>query len=181
MKLTTERLLIRDFKFSDDQDLYEMCKDPLTAYNAGWTPHPDIHASRGVVLNYMSGNETYAVILKENKKLIGTISLYKPTIRKDIYCRELGFCLNKIYRNLGYMTEAVEAVLEYGFNELELDMIMVCHHEKNYACKAVISKFPFLYEGTLRMYRRLWDDTIIDGVMYSMKKEEYWRYQNERN
>ena len=181
MKLVTERLIIRNFKFSDDKDLYEMCKDPLTAYNAGWTPHPNINATRNVVLNYSCGDETFAVILKENNKLIGTISLYKSNLRKSINCRELGFCMNKIYRNLGYMTEAVEAILYYGFYELYLDLIMVCHHEKNIASKAVINKFPFLYEGTLRMYRRLCDDTIVDGVMYSMKKEEYWRYKHERD
>ena len=173
MKIVTERLIIREFKFFDDTDLYEMCSDPLTAYNAGWTPHVTIYDTRNVVLNYKNNSDTMAVILKENHKLIGTISLYRNNIRPKINCRELGFCLNKTYRNLGYMTEAVEAVLEYGFNKLKLDLIMVCHHEKNYASKAVINKFPFKYEGTLRMYRKLCDGTVVDGVMYSMTKEEY--------
>ena len=181
MNIETQRLLIRPFKFSDDKDLYEMCSDPLTAYNAGWTPHANLKVTRNVIVGYTYTDETMAIILKENRKLIGTISLYKTNIRKNINCRELGFCLNKIYRNLGYMTEAVEAILDYGFNELYLDLIMVCHHEKNNASKAIINKFPFLYEGTLRMYRKLCDDTIVDGVMYSMKKEEYWRNKHERN
>ena len=181
MKLITERLIIRTFKFSDDKDLYEMCSDPLTAYNAGWTPHANLGVTRNIVLNYAYGEETFAIILKENNKLIGTISLYQGHIRKNINCRELGFCLNKKYRNLGFMTEAVEAILHYGFHDLYLDLIMVCHHEKNNASRALINKFPFLYEGTIRMYRKLCDDTIVDGVMYSMKKEEYWRYKHERN
>lgn len=173
MKIVTDRLIIRDFKFSDDQDLYEMCCDPLTAYNAGWSPHQTIYDTRNVVLNYKHSNETYAITLRENNKLIGTISLYKNNIRKTVNCRELGFCLNKIYRNLGYMSEAVEAMLEYGFNKLKVDLIMICHHEKNFSSQAVIKKFPFKYEGTLRMYRRLCDGSIVDGVMYSMTKEEY--------
>lgn len=181
MKIVTDRLIIRPFIFSDDKDLYEMCSDPLTAYNAGWTPHPDIRTTRNVILGYTYSEETFAVVLKENKKLIGTVSLYKGNIRKNINCRELGFCMNKIYRNLGYMTEAVEAILNYGFSELYLDLIMVCHHEKNNASRALINKFPFLYEGTIRMYRKLCDDTIVDGVMYSMKKEEYWRNKYERD
>ena len=181
LKIVTSRLIIRPFMFSDDKDLYEMCSDPLTAYHAGWSPHPDIKTTRNVIVGYTYNEETFAIIHKEKKKLIGTISLYKANIRKNINCRELGFCLNKGYRNQGYMTEAVEAMLYYGFNELYLDLIMVCHHEKNYASKAVIQKFPFVYEGTIRQYRRLCDDTIVDGVMYSMTKEEFWRNKNERN
>lgn len=173
MKIVTDRLIIREFKFNDDTDLYEMCSDPLTAYNAGWTPHTSIYDTRNVVLNYKNKKDTFAIILRENNKLIGTISLYSNNIRRTVNCRELGFCLNKIYRNLGYMSEAVEAILYYGFNKLRLDLIMVCHHEKNYASRAVITKFPFSYEGTLRMYRKLCDGTIVDGVMYSMTKAEY--------
>ena len=173
MKIVTNRLIIRPFHFSDDRDLYEMCSDPLTAYNAGWTPHPNIKTTRNIIVGYTLNEETFAVVLKRTNKLIGTISLYKANVRKNINCRELGFCLNKCYRNLGYMTEAVEVMLDYGFNELSLDLIMVCHHEKNIASQKVIRKFPFKYEGTLRMYRKLCDGTIVDGVMYSMKKEEF--------
>ena len=179
MKIFTKRLVIRNFKFSDDGDLYEMCCDPLTAYNAGWTPHADLMVSRNVVIGYVYGEETFAITFKN--KVIGTISLYKGNIRKNINCCELGFCINKSYRNQGYVTEAIDAILEYGFNKLDLDLIMVCHHEKNHASCAVIKKFPFVYEGTLRMYRTLCDGTVVDGVMYSMKKEEFWRYKHERN
>ena len=175
MKIITDRLVIRPFKFNDDEDLYEMCSDPLTAYNAGWSPHRSLRDTRNVLMGYVYGDETLAITLKDSNKVIGTISLYKNHIRKQINCRELGFCLNKTYRNLGYMSEAVEAILQYGFSELQLDLIMICHHEKNYASKAVITKFPFQYEGTIRMYRKLCDGTIVDGVMYSMTKEEFWR------
>ena len=179
--MLTSRLIIRPFTFRDDKDLFEMCSDPLTAYNAGWSPHTDLKVTRNIITHYMSTEETMAIILKDSNKLIGTISLYKNNIRKTVNCRELGFCLNKRYRNLGYMTEAVEAMLYYGFNDLYLDMIMVCHHEKNASSKSVINKFPFVYEGTLRRYRKLCDGTIVDGIMYSMTKDEFWRGKNERN
>lgn len=180
MKLETERLLIRPFKFSDDNDIYEMCSDPLTAYNAGWSPHANIGVSRNVVLGYTYGDETYAIVLKDKKKVIGTISLYKNHIRKETSIRELGFCINRYYRNNGYVSEAVMAMLEYGFYRLKLDLISICHHDKNYACKRVVEKFPFVYEGTLRMYRRLCDGNMVDAMMYSMKKEEFWRFKNEK-
>ena len=175
MKIVTDRLVLRPIRFDDDKDLFEMCHDAETAYNAGWTPHRNLEVTRQVILGYVYGKETFAITLKESKKVIGTISLYQANIRKQINCRELGFCLNKDYRNQGIMTEAVNGILEYGFKKLKLDLIMVCHHKENYACERVIKKFPFIYEGTLRMYRTLYDGTIIDGVMYSVKKEEYER------
>ena len=104
MKIETDRLIIRPFKMSDDDDLFEMCSDPLTAYNAGWSPHDSIKVTRNIIMGYIYSEETYAIILKERKKLIGTISLYKNNIRKDAGIRELGFCLNKIYRNNGFMS-----------------------------------------------------------------------------
>jgi len=178
MKFETSRLIIRPFQLSDDQDLYEMCSDPLTAYNAGWSPHPHIRATRNVILGYMYSDETFAIVFKENNKVIGTISLYKNHLRRELNVRELGFCINKTYRNLGIAYEAVSKMLSYGFEGLSLDLIMVCHHDKNIACRSVVAKFPFVYEGTLRMYRKLCDGTIVDAVMYSMKKEEYWRNKN---
>ena len=171
MKLKGERIVIRDIKYSDSYDFYEYGKDPLVGPMAGWKPFPSKEVSDRILTANIINKEMFAITIDD--KLIGTISLYKANIRKNINCRELGFCLNKCYRNLGYMTEAVEVMLDYGFNELSLDLIMVCHHEKNIASQKVIRKFPFKYEGTLRMYRKLCDGTIVDGVMYSMKKEEF--------
>ena len=181
MKLETKRLMIRPFKMSDDFDLFEMCCDPDTAYNAGWSPHENLKMTRNVIIGYVYGDETMAIVLKSEKKVIGTISLYKNNLRKDHTGRELGFCINKEYRNNGYIKEAIFAMLEYGFKKLNLELIMVCHHDKNFACKKVLESFPFMYEGKLRMYRRLCDGNMVDAVMYSMKKEEFWRYEDERN
>ena len=175
MKIVTKRLVIRPFTFGDDVDLYEMCSDINTARDAGWKPHKDLETSKNILFGYIYGDETFAISLRDGGKVIGTISLYRSLIRKNIHCRELGFCLNKKYRHQGFMTEAVSAVLDYGFNHMYLDLIMVCHHEKNYESQNVIKKFPFTYEGTLRKYRKLYDETIVDGVMYSMTKEEYRR------
>lgn len=173
MKIQTDRLIIRPFKFSDDFDLYEMCSDIETAKNAGWTPHAHLEVTRNVIVGYMYSGETFAIMHRATKKVIGTISLYENTLRKNINCRELGFCLNKKYRNQGLMYEAVMAILDYGFNNLKLDLIMVCHHDSNEACRQLIKKTPFVYEGTLRMYRTIYHKKVIDGVMYSLKREEY--------
>jgi len=173
MKLKTSRLVLREFTYGDEIDLFEMCSDQETAFDAGWKPHKNVDVSKGVVSNYMFTKETLAITLAGSGKVIGTISLYSEHFRKGVNCRELGFCLNKKYRGYGYMSEAVERILEYGFNDLNVDIIFVCHHDKNYSCKKLINSFDFKYEGTLRKYRKLYDGTVVDALMYSMTKEEF--------
>ena len=177
MRIKTERLVLRPFRLGDDVDLFDMTHDPMTAYDAGWKPHPDIYTTRNVILGYMYSDETLAITFDNH--VIGTISLYRTNLRKNMNCREMGFCLNKKFRNQGFISEAIEAMLHYGFFNQRLDMIMICHHANNEASKKVISKFPFRFEGILRMYRKLYNGDIIDGVFYSMTKDEYeeWKYE----
>ena len=77
MKLETKRLVIRPFKMNDDFDLFEMCSDHDTAYDAGWSPHENLKMTRNILMGYIYGDETNAIVLKSEKKVIGTISLYK--------------------------------------------------------------------------------------------------------
>lgn len=175
MVVKTERLIIRELRFEDEFALFDMCKDPETAFDAGWAPHPSIEVSRNVLLSFMYSNETFAIILKNTRQMIGTISLYRNTIRKDVNAAELGFCLHRDFRKCGYMTEAVQGLIPYAFEKLKLEILSVGHRVGNYASEHVIRKFPFQYEGTVRQYRRLFDGTVIDACLYSMTMEEYWR------
>ena len=150
-----------------------MCSDYQTALMAGWKPHPDIGVTRNIVVSYIYSDETYAIIKRETNELIGTISLYDNNSRKDVLSRELGFCLNKKFRSHGYMTEACMAIIDFAFNVLKLDILTVCHMPQNKKSEAVINKVGFNYEGCLRMYRRLFDGSIVDCVFYSITRQEF--------
>ena len=173
MKIETERLIIRTFRLDDYHSLFEMCSDKDTARLAGWRPHKDLKTSKNIVFGYVYNNETYAIILKDENKLIGTISLYKEGIRKNINTRELGFCLNKKYRDNKYMKEAVNAILYYGFNKLNLDIIYAYTMIENIASQKILEHSGLKYEGTLRKFRKLYTEEVIDVMMYSIIKEEF--------
>ena len=111
--------------------------------------------------------------LKKEKKLIGTISLYSQTIRKWKYARSIGFSLNYDYWSQGYMTEAVNAFIEYIFSKTDCEIIEVGHHVGNEGSKKVILKCGFKYDGTFPKYKKLYDGRIIDAVMYSLGKKDY--------
>ena len=181
MHLENDRIIIRTFEQPDAKDLFEMCSDYDTAYYAGWRPHKDIYISSNVVTNYIYGKETMAIVLKETNKVIGTISLYKEVFRKNTNCRELGFCLNKKYRQNHYMSDAVKMVLDYGFNKLKLDLIYACTLLDNLPSQKILENSNFLLEGIIRDYRVLFTKEVVSVKMYSLLKEEYWRNQKCAN
>lgn len=43
--LETERLVLRDWRMEDVEDLYEYARDSEVGPMAGWEPHPDRHYS----------------------------------------------------------------------------------------------------------------------------------------
>ncbi|MBR2601057.1 MAG: GNAT family N-acetyltransferase, partial [Clostridia bacterium] len=73
MMLETERLILRRWKDSDAEDLYQYAKDPDVGPIAGWPPHQSIDESRYIIEKVLSGKEAYAICLKTDHKAIGTI------------------------------------------------------------------------------------------------------------
>ena len=51
IKLETERLILRRWKDSDAENLYQYAKDPEVGPIAGWPPHQSIDESREVIRN----------------------------------------------------------------------------------------------------------------------------------
>lgn len=73
----------------------------------------------------------------------------------------------------GIMTEAVEAVLVYGFDLLNLSIITATCYPDNPASAKVLEKCGFVYEGTLRQAQIRFDGKVQDFCCYSVTKAEY--------
>ena len=71
------------------------------------------------------------------------------------------------------MTEAAKAVLRYGFEQLNLEMVSINHYSYNNRSRRVIEKCGFTYEGTLRQGVCLYDGRVEDICCYSMTAAEY--------
>ena len=70
MEFRTERLILRPWKETDAESLYEYAKDPAVGPIAGWPVHSNVENSLYIIKNVLSANETYAVCLKENNREI---------------------------------------------------------------------------------------------------------------
>ena len=75
------------------------------------------------------------------------------------------------HRNVGFATEAVKAMIEFGFRQLNLNRIQAMHFTNNFASGRVLEKAGMLYEGTLRQYVGM-NDTFFDCKMYAIIKDD---------
>lgn len=175
MRILGKRILIRNLNLKDQADYFEYGKDPHVGPDAGWKPFPSMSIAGKVLSGVILKGETYAIVLKETKKLIGTISVYANTIRLYNKAKSLGFSLAYPYWNQGYMTEAVQLMIKYCFKHMDCKILEVGHHVGNEASKRVILKCGFTYDGRLRAFKKLYDNRLIDADFYSLTKEEFER------
>ena len=156
VELTTERLSLRPFRFSDLADFYEYAKVEGVGEAAGWPHHKSIEESKIILASFISKKHTFAICL--NDKVIGSIGIDKYNEEKlpelnDLIGREIGFILGKPYWGNGYMPEAVGAVINYLFNEEGLDFLTCGHFDENFRSHRVQEKLGF------KEYKRLVFDT----------------------
>ncbi|MCB2341466.1 GNAT family N-acetyltransferase [Clostridium estertheticum] len=174
--LVTNRLILREWKESDSADLYEYAKSELVGPSAGWPPHKNEEDSKGIIKMFIENNETYAVVLKSENKVIGGIGLHnrKPDDSLfDMKQKEIGYVLNPKYWGNGFIPEAVHYLIRYGFNKLNLDLIWCGHFDFNSKSKRVIEKcgFKYRFQKTDRLI--LLDNKEVITLYYNIFKSDY--------
>ena len=123
-QLETERLVLRELADSDSSALFQNYSDEDIAKNFMDTPLTDIEQAIQFIeafrAEFRQGEAiTWAVSLKGKNEFIGTCSYM---IEANL-CAEIGYDLSKAQWGKGLMSEAMRAIIEYGFNELGLQTI----------------------------------------------------------
>ena len=172
--LETERLVLRPFERDDLDDFYTYAKNPNVGPNAGWKPHENKRESRRILREFIEGEENWAITLKDEGKVIGSIGLHPDHKRDFEQARMLGYGLNEPYWGQGLMTEAARRVVRYVFQKTPIVILSIYHYPYNQRSRRVIEKCGFHHEGTLRMAVRLFDGRVCDHVCYSMTREEFY-------
>ncbi len=174
--LTTNRLKLRQWKETDSSDLYEYAKSELVGPNAGWQPHKNEEESKDIIKMFIKNNDTYVIVLRSENKVIGSIGLHdrKPDITlSNLKQKEIGYVLNPNYWGNGFIPEAVNCLIKYGFNELNLDLIWCGHYDFNSNSKRVIEKCKFKYRFQKTGNVKLLDNKEGTTLYYSIFKSEY--------
>lgn len=166
--LETKRLIIRDWKESDAEDLFAYAKDSDVGPMAGWKPHADLDESKQILQMFMRERDTFAIEYKETNQVIGSVGLHKTKKATVVYDLELGYVLSKDFWGNGIMKEAAQAVIDYAFHDLGIETLMVGHFIDNQQSKRVIEKLGFTpWCDSKQSYTRF-DGVKLDEKLYRM-------------
>ena len=145
MNLNTDRLLLRPWRQEDAKALYKYASDPEVGPACGWLPHRNTEESRRIILTTLSGEDTFALVLRETEEPVGCISLFQSRVCAQGE-KELGYWLGRPLWGQGLMTEAARRVVKYGFGQLECPRIWCAHAVENTRSARIIRKLRFRRE-----------------------------------
>ena len=161
LTIETERLILRPWKQTDLDDFFEYASVDGVGEMAGWKHHENKEKSQSILDLFINDDRTFAIVLKDNNKVIGSLGVEKYGMEKvlseffDYQGREIGFVLSKDYWGKGLMPEAVKAVIDYLFNVANLDFLTCGYYEFNNQSKKVQEKCGFKPYRKLMMETRL--------------------------
>ena len=148
--LETDRLILRTWEITDLDDFFEYASVEGVGEKAGWEHHKSKDKSLEILKMFIEEKKVFAIVLKENQKVIGSIGIEELSEKLDkdldnLPGRELGYVLNKDYWNKGIMKEAVSKVVAYCFNTLKLNFLMASYFNHNIASKKVLENLNFKF------------------------------------
>lgn len=151
--LTTERLILRKLEASDAKDIFSHRSDDNVNTHLEGFRHPtieDTHAFINRVIKEIAFGKTILWVLtqKDNNTFMGTVCFWN--ISKDERKAETGYSLVTEYHGMGYMNEALEKIIDFGFNVMKLKTIEAYTHESNEASIKLLQKNKFKQEATLK-------------------------------
>jgi ribosomal-protein-alanine N-acetyltransferase len=162
--LQTSRLYLREFSTLDASHFYELNLDQEVIKYTGDVAFQSIEEAKKFLENYDHYHKfkfgRWAVIDKSNEEFVGWCGLkYSP--EKDEV--DLGFRFFQKHWNKGFASEAAQACLNYGFNDLNLKQIV------GRAMKANLASFRVLEKVGMR-YLKDFDFDGSEGVIYKIEK-----------
>ena len=173
-ELYTPRLYLRAMLVADAEDMFDYAKDPEVSQFLTWDAHPDVGFTKKYLTyvgqQYRTGNFfDWAVIHRESGRMIGTCGF--TCFRYESNAAEIGYVLHPAYRGRGLATEAVRAIMEFGFLELDLHRIEARYMQENAASRQLMDRVGMTFEGLARESLLVKDQYRTIGTCAILQRE----------
>lgn len=178
--IRTERLVLRDFEEADWKSVHDYASDSEVVRYMPWGPNT-IEDTRNFVRRAIAGlqeqprrNYNLAVVLISQNVLIGGCGIYvtNPDEREGY----IGYVFNRNYWGKGYATETANALLKFGFSQLNLHRIFATCDPANAASAHVLEKIGMQREGHFREHKQV-KGRWVDSLQYAILDHE-WKQHN---
>lgn len=153
--IESDRLVLRELRLSDAENIFAyFSKDEVTLFYDLAT-FTSVDQATELIHIWKSRVEEgqglrWAITLKGSDELIGTCGFHSMSI--DNNRAEIGYEITPAYWGKGIASEAVQLMLDYGFNQLELHRIEAFIHPDHHVSRRVLLKNGMKTEGVLRDY-----------------------------
>ncbi|BAP32782.1 ribosomal-protein-alanine acetyltransferase [Chryseobacterium sp. StRB126] len=170
MKLETERLVLKEINEAHIEDILRIrSSEVINQYVKRNSPKTNYDALE-FILHIKRKTQHKEIIFwgisyKDRLNLIGTICLWN--FSEDRNTAEIGYELLPDYHRKGLMSETLRAVLEYGFNQLQLQKIVAITSRFNENSKMLLLKQNFVLEAGKK------DEHNPDNIIFRLKNTKY--------
>lgn len=175
--LQTARLLLRSYEHDDIDRMLPLIAAREVAATTLRIPHPyhreDAEKSLAAMEEDFAKGRVHAFAILETASgdFCGGIRMQ---VEPDHERAEVGYWFGVPYWGRGYATEAVRAVVDYGFHTLHLNRIYATVFSGNVASRRVAEKAGMTFEGCLRQHAKKWG-VFQDVEFFSVLASEFHR------
>lgn len=178
--IETERLILRQYKLSDADDVVEGLNNLNVSKWLAFVPYPYTKedAIEYITKSIEENLYNFAIVLKSENKVIGATQL--NNINNVHGTAGGGIWINEKYHGYGYGTEAWGARIKYAFEKLNLRRLENGYFKDNISSWKMQEKFGYKNEGIRRkkfksMATGKFEDEYITGLL----KEEWIDYKTQ--
>ncbi|OCA74742.1 GNAT family N-acetyltransferase [Chryseobacterium arthrosphaerae] len=167
MKLETERLILKEVDESYTEDILKIRSNPyINQYVKRNSPQNNYEALEFIlhIKNKIRNGDMlfWGISFKDQRNLVGTICIWN--FSDDRKTAEVGYELLPDYHKKRIMSEALNRVLQYGFDELNLQKILAYTHQFNEASQSLLLKHRFISEEGMK------DNNNPENVIFSLNR-----------
>ena len=173
--LFTERLQLRAVMATDAKEIFFLRSDEQVLRYLDKQPAKSVDEAVEFIERIQKDQQNedgilWGIALKDNPAIIGSIGFWR--MEKEHYRAEIGYAMYPQFQGKGIMTEAMKAVLKYGFEKMRLHSVEANVNPGNEASIKLLEKNYFVKEGYFKE-NYFYNGQFLDSAIYSLLANKY--------
>lgn len=153
-------------------DMVDSNRDHLRTWLPFVDKMVDITFTKGFIKSTMERHQDgheFAFVVYHKNSMVGRVGVYKIDAEKKV--GEIGYWIIEKSQGHGIITKSCKTLIDFCFNDLQLQRIEIKCGTKNFKSKAIPERLDFTYEGILPRGELLYDN-YIDLDVYALHHKD---------